>query len=82
MDNVTVQTIIEGGIIIILIYIGGVLSRIFKVLQSDKAELDRIRKEVEEIRKDTDLLADTVGGGGTTGKDPKFMKVGIIPPIE
>ncbi|HRH51594.1 MAG TPA: hypothetical protein PLP23_22790 [Panacibacter sp.] len=81
MDQVTIQTIIDGLMVIILVYIGGVLTQIFKALKTDKAELERIREEIAQIRKDTDIIAGavTTGGGDGTGRGPSMRTTPVDP---
>lgn len=67
MDQVTIQTIMEGLILIILIYVGGVLTKVIRVLT----------KIGDDIAK---IAAATTGSGTEPAGGPRKMNVTIVPP--
>ena len=60
MDQITIQTIIEGGILITLIFLGG---RLIGVLKGAADSLDDINETLKSINK-------TVGGGNNPPDHP------------
>ena len=69
MDQVTIQTIIEGGILIVLVYLG---TRLIAVLENINGQLKQISGSLDEIDDSLDDINDTVKGGtkGDGGVQP------------